>query len=157
MKRPIALAAVFLPTFAVSAAMTAQRPAAESCALTRPDFGVATAADKKLFAYDVNTPLNLQKAVENTRKDVEVSAISFDSPGGGRVTGLMFDPVTRASPRPGMVIVHGMGGKARGMAGGAQMFAERGAVVIAIDGPAARRGDRHPSSSPRRIATTRSS
>jgi dienelactone hydrolase len=111
-----------------------------SCEVARPDFGgVATAADRDLFAYDVNAPLNLQKTVESTSNGVEVSAISFSSPGGGTVTGLLFDPVARSSLRPGIVLMHGMPGTARGMAGYAQLLAQYGAVVIAIDAPFARR------------------
>src|SRR5687767_15082251 len=113
---------------------------ADSCPVARPDFGVAAAADRDPFAYDVNAPLNLQQAVESTLNGVEVSVISFDSPGGGRVTGLLFDPVTRSSLRPGIVLMHGMPGNARSTAAGAQLLAEHGAVVIAIDAPFARRG-----------------
>ncbi|HEX8212480.1 MAG TPA: alpha/beta fold hydrolase [Longimicrobium sp.] len=51
----------------------------------------------------------------------------------------MFDPVNRSGLRPGIVLMHGMPGTARGMANTAQMLAEHGAVVIAIDAPFARR------------------
>jgi dienelactone hydrolase len=112
----------------------------DSCGGARPDFGGATtAADRALFSYDVNAPLNLQKTVESTINGVEVSSISFTSPDGGLVTGLMWDPVTRAGPRPGMVVMHGHPSKARDMTGIAQGYAQRGAVVIAIDAPFARR------------------
>src|SRR5688572_20947142 len=119
---------------------TGQNLGADSCAVARPDFGtVATEADRKLFAYDVNAPLNLQKAVESTNNGVEVSAISFNSPDGGSVTGLLFDPVTPSSLRSGIVLMHGMPSTARAMAGMGQLLAEYGAVVIAIDAPFARR------------------
>ena len=121
----------------------AEKPAigVDSCAVARPDFGgAATAADRALFTYDANVPLNLQKAVESTTNGVEVSAISFDSPDGGRVTGLLFDPVTRSGTRPGIVLMHGALGGARQMAGQGQGLAAHGAVVIAIDAPFARRG-----------------
>jgi dienelactone hydrolase len=71
---------------------------------------------------------------------VEVSSISFTSPDGGSATGMLFDPVTRSSLRPGIVLMHGMPGTARGMAAYAQVLAQHGAVVIAIDAPFARRG-----------------
>ena len=117
---------------------------ADSCAVARPDFGgAATAADRALFTYDANAPLNLQKAVESTTNGVEVSAISFDSPDGGRVTGLLFDPVARSGTRPGIVLMHGAGGGARQMAGQGQGLAAHGAVVIAIDAPFARRGGQY--------------
>ena len=144
MKTAITLLALFSAACAGSPAApgTATRPGTgDSCAVARPDFGdVATAADRELFAYDVQAPLDLQKTVETTSKGVEVSAISFTSPDGGVVTGLLWDPVTRSSLRPGIVLMHGMPGTARSVAGQAQLLADYGAVVIAIDAPFARRG-----------------
>ena len=139
MKPGIAVVALFLSACAGS---TTEPPTAgDSCAVARPDFGgAATAADRDLFAYDANAPLNLQKAVENTVSGVEVSRFSFDSPDGGSVTGMLFDPVTRSGLRPGIVLMHGMPGNARVMATYAQVLAQHGAVAIAIDAPFARRG-----------------
>ena len=119
---------------------TGQNSAGDPCALVRPDFGsAATDADRNVFAYDVNAPLNLQKVVESTNNDVEVSTVSFSSPAGGKVTGLLFDPVTRSSLRPGIVLMHGLPGTARNVMVQGQLLAELGAVVIAIDAPFARR------------------
>jgi uncharacterized protein len=145
MKPTIALAALFISACGGASAEpgtapNGPSPIAESCAIARPDFGgPATAADRALFAYDVNAPLNLQKTAGTTSKGVQASAISFSSPDGGSVTGLLFDPVTRSSLRPGMVLMHGMPGDAGSMASYAQVLAEHGAVVIAIDAPFARR------------------
>lgn len=137
----VAIVAWFICACADTTAKPPTEPvfAADSCAITRPVFGVAGAADRALFAYDANAPLNLKKTVENTVNDVEVSGISFDSPDGGSVTGLLFDPVTRSSLRPGIVLLHGMPGTARSVAAYAQTLAQFGAVVIAIDAPFARR------------------
>ena len=110
----------------------------DSCAIVRPDFGVATAAELQLFAYDVNAPLNLETAVEDTVEGVEVSAISYDSPDGGRVTGVLFDPINRAGPRPAIVLMYGA--NTAFMTGNADLLARHGAVVIAIDAPGVRRG-----------------
>ncbi len=115
--------------------------AADSCAVARPDFGgAATAADRALFAYDVAAPLRLRTTVESTSGGVAVSAIAYDSPDGGSVTGLLFEPVDRPGPRPGIVLMHGMPGSARSIAGQGLGLAGHGAVVIAIDAPFARRG-----------------
>ena len=114
--------------------------AADSCTLARPDFGgAATQADLGVFAYDVNAPLNLQKTIESAAGSVEISAISYDSPAGGRVTGMLFIPLNRSSPRPGMVLMHGMPSNARDLTSYATTLANHGAVVIAIDAPFARR------------------
>lgn len=112
----------------------------DSCTVARPDFGgAATQAELSLFAYDVNAPLNLQTTVENTTAGVEVSGISYDSPAGGRVTGVLFNPVDRSGLRPGIILMHGMPSNARALTGYAQTLARFGAVVIAIDAPFARR------------------
>jgi uncharacterized protein len=138
MRPTIALVASFVSACAGSP--TTASPVADSCAVARPDFGAAaTAADRGPFAYDVNAPLNLKKTLESTTNGVEVSAIAFDSPDGGSATGLLFDPVTRSSLRPGIVLMHGAPGTARQMAGQGQALAAHGAVVIAIDAPFARR------------------
>ena len=113
--------------------------AADSCAIERPEFGVATAAERDLFAYDADAPLNLQKTVQSTNNGIEVSSITFDSPDGGSVTGLMFDPVARSGLRPGIVLMHGMPGNAGQLVGYGTGLASDGAVVIAIDAPFARR------------------
>ena len=120
--------------------ITEQPVGVDSCAVARPALGpAATEAELSVFAYDANAPLNLQKTVESTTAGVEVSGISYDSPAGGRVTGVLFDPVNRSGPRPGIVLMHGMPSKARDMTGYAQTLAQSGAVVIAIDAPFARR------------------
>jgi uncharacterized protein len=112
---------------------------ADSCSGARPNFGVATAADRAMFSYDVNAPLNLQKTFEATVNGVERSSISYSSPDGGLVTGLIWEPVARTGLRPGIVVMHGHPSNARTMTGMAQNYAQYGAVVIAIDAPFARR------------------
>jgi uncharacterized protein len=113
----------------------------DSCAVARPDFGgAATDADRALFAYDVNAPLDLTRTLEGTANGVEVSVISYRSPDGGMATGLLVDPVTRSGPRPGIVLMHGAPWNARQMLGQGVALAMHGAVVIAIDAPFARRG-----------------
>jgi dienelactone hydrolase len=131
-------------------ASLAERPAAhdsvgapvpaDSCSGARPDFGgAASASDRALFGYDAGAPLDLQRQVESTSNGVEVSGIAFRSPDGGAVTGMLWDPVTRSSLRPGIVLMHGLPGTARGMANLAQSYALNGAVVVAIDAPFSRR------------------
>jgi dienelactone hydrolase len=145
MRSTVALAALCLSACAAPlaepiTATTTPSPVTASCAIARPDFGgVATAADRALFAYDADAPLNLKEAVESTNNGVQVSTLSFSSPDGGSVTGLLFDPVARSSLRPGIVLMHGMPGTARQMAGQGRLLAEHGAVVVAIDAPFARR------------------
>ncbi|MES2521440.1 MAG: prolyl oligopeptidase family serine peptidase [Gemmatimonadota bacterium] len=114
---------------------------ADPCPVARPSFsGPATAADRALFAYHVNAPLNLQKTAQTTTTTFTLSSITYDSPAGGPVTGIMAEPVGRSGLRPGMVILHPSGTPAKGLTPQAQMLAQHGAVVIAIDAPYFRRG-----------------
>src|SRR5688500_17606757 len=86
-------------------------PVEQACAATRPTFGVAGEAERELFAYDVNAALNLQKSNVSTHNGLEASSISFSSPGGGVVTGLMFAPVSRSGVRRGSVLMAGLPGR----------------------------------------------
>jgi len=115
-------------------------PYGDGCPASRPHFGVATDADRALFAYDATAPLNLRKTTEATTAAVTLSSITYDSPAGGSVTGIMAEPVGRAGLCPGMVILHPAGTPAKGMASYAQQFAAHGAIVIVIDAPYFRRG-----------------
>jgi dienelactone hydrolase len=112
----------------------------DPCPAARPHFGVATAADRALFAYDANAPLNLQKVVQTTTAVSTLSNITYDSPAGGSVTGILAEPVGRTGLRPGMVLLHFSNGSAKLIAPDAQRLAAHGAVAIAIDAPYVRRG-----------------
>lgn len=119
-------------------ALVLSRAMPDTCVLARPDFGgPATAADRALFAYDASAPLNLTKAVDSTRNGVVFSTISFSSPDGGAVPGIMTEPVGRSGLRPGIVVVRHTAKQAWSEA---VPLTQRGAVAIAIDAPYVRRG-----------------
>ena len=115
---------------------------AAACASAGSACAQAPAADAiaaGTFAYDRNAPLDLRDSLESTDNGLETHAISFASPKGGRVTGLLFVP--RGTERKaGLVVMHGAPGSARQVAAGSAAMARRGAVVISIDAPFARRG-----------------
>ena len=136
-----------------ASAFVLNRAGPDACAIARPDFGgPATAADRALFAYDTKAPLNLKKTFEATLNGATRSAISFDSPDGGAATGLMVEPVGRSALRPGVVIAHASTSPSAPAQGARiaifemEALAQRGAVVIGVDAPYARRGG---TSSPR--------
>ncbi|HEU4883849.1 MAG TPA: acetylxylan esterase [Longimicrobium sp.] len=91
------------------------------------------------FAYDRGAPLQLRDSLESTENGVETHAISFASPRGGRATGLLFVP-QGGDRKAGIVNMHGAPGSARQTAAASAALARRGAVVVAIDAPFARRG-----------------
>lgn len=99
----------------------------------------ATVSELKTFESDASLPLNLTMGAAREESGVHVHDISYDSPKGGRVTGLLFVPST-AGPHAGIIVQHGLPGSALGVAGDATLFASHGAVVLAIDAPFARRG-----------------
>jgi len=94
------------------------------------------------FAYDRSLSLDLRDSLAKIQDGVEIHAISFASPRGGRATGLMFVPQHRAPgiKLPGVVMQHGMPGKAEYVSWVSANIAYHGAVVVALDAPFARRG-----------------
>ncbi len=92
------------------------------------------------FDYDARLPLDLRDSLWQTQEGIEIRAISFASPKGGRVTGLLYLPTTPA-PHPGVVLGHGAPGNSRGFRTVelGLALARSGAVVLAIDAPFARR------------------
>src|ERR1700751_3316449 len=68
----------------------------------------------RTFSYDRALPLDLHDSLTRTQDGVEIHAISFASPRGGRATGLLFAPEGRVPGvrLPGLVMQHGMPGKA---------------------------------------------
>ena len=111
----------------------------DSCLVARPNFGVATAEDRALYSYDASAPLNLQKTLITTNTVFQSSTITYTSPAGGTVPGIMVEPVGRSGLRPAILIMHPSGVPSAGMLPYAQQLAANGAVVIAIDAPYFRR------------------
>ena len=112
-----------------------------SCALARPNFGgPASEADRALFAYDVNAPLNLQSTVLSTNNGVQVSSITYTSPGGGSVPGILVVPLERTGLLPAVVAMHPSGFSTQPWVPYLEILGQKGAVVIAIDAPYFRRG-----------------
>lgn len=109
-----------------------------------PACGVATPVQSDaalaVMAYDRTAPLALSESLLSTTPTLRRYRISFASPAGGRVTGALAVPVA-AGPHAGIVLQHGLPGTAAGaMTSQGLDLAGRGAVVIAIDAPWARRG-----------------
>ncbi|WP_420124996.1 alpha/beta hydrolase family protein [Longimicrobium sp.] len=101
--------------------------------------GPADAIAAGTFAYDPAAPLELGHSLESVRNGVETHAISFASPKGGRVTGLLHVPRSEGR-KAGIVNMHGAPGSARRVAASSVALARRGAVVVSIDAPFTRRG-----------------
>lgn len=93
-----------------------------------------------VFSYDRAAPLAIELQPQPTQGTVAVYQVSFDSPGGGRVTGSLATP-NATGRRPAVLLMHGLPGtaiEALNLMG--IELAARGAVVLAIDAPWVRRG-----------------
>lgn len=114
--------------------------AAPACAQAPAAVRTADAIAAGTFAYDRAAPLDLRDSLESVTDGVEMHAISFASPRGGRATGLLYVP-QRPGRKAGVVFQHGAPGSARQSARHAEGFARHGAVAVALDAPFARRNE----------------
>jgi cephalosporin-C deacetylase-like acetyl esterase len=99
---------------------------------------VATESERAVFAYDRSAPLGLETKPLSAQDGVEVYAMSFASPKGGRATGRLAVP-QREGKKAGIVLMHGAPGNAEKLVPRALQLAKLGAVVVAVDAPFARR------------------
>lgn len=124
------------PGFSSASVSAGANDVAESIGIEpRPADAIAAGT----FAYDPAAPLELLDSLEFVRNGVERHAISFASPRGGRVTGLLHVP-RGGGRKAGIVNMHGAPGSARRLAPSSGTLARRGAVVVSIDAPFTRRG-----------------
>lgn len=101
---------------------------------------VSPAAPLSTFAYDARLPLEPRDSLRERIDGIEVRALSYNSPKGGRVTGLLLLPGT-SGKHPAMIVGHGAPGNSTGYATvtTALAMAKSGAVVVVPDAPFARR------------------
>jgi dienelactone hydrolase len=99
-------------------------------------------------SYDRAAPLGLRDSLVRTDDALAVHRISFDSPLGGRATGLLLVPSDSLRPASGrfagLLVLHGAPGNAEGMLSRAEYYARHGAVALILDAPFARRDPRTP-------------
>jgi dienelactone hydrolase len=96
------------------------------------------AKDAEVFAFDREAPLGATEGETLKQKAFTVRAISYKSPGGDRVSGIVVVPRRPAEPRAGVIFMHGAGGTRIDFLGEAVELAKRGAVAITIDSPFSR-------------------
>lgn len=99
-----------------------------------------------VFAYDEASPLDVSLEPDTSASGladadgarVEQFRVSYSSPGGGRVTGLLVLPRVHGR-HAGVILQHGMPQSSADVADWARTLAAHGAVVLAPDAPFARR------------------
>lgn len=92
-----------------------------------------------LFAYDETRPLAVTDSLMGTQQGVRIHRISYASPVGGRVSGLLFVPPGKG-PFAGILLQHGAPGTAMAQTPRGVYLARHEAVVLAINAPFAERG-----------------
>jgi len=108
-------------------------------------------ASLRLFDYDRRAAVALQREnVASSDSLLEQVSVSYASPDGGRVTGMMLRPrrdagssASNMRTRAGVLVLHGLPGTAASaVQSQGRALARAGAVVLAIDAPWVRRGGR---------------
>ena len=85
------------------------------------------------FAFDREAALAATEGETATGKGIVIKGISYASPGGGRVSGIVARPA-KPGPKPaGVLFMHGAGGSRADFLDEAMGLAGRGAVALTID------------------------
>ncbi|ARK12878.1 acetylxylan esterase [Fibrella sp. ES10-3-2-2] len=90
------------------------------------------------FAYDRAAALFCSDSLIGTQQGIRIHQLSYDSPAGGRVTGMLLVPPGKGS-FAGLLLQHGMPGTALAQLPRALYLAQHGAVVLSINAPFALR------------------
>jgi dienelactone hydrolase len=93
---------------------------------------------EQVFAYDPQAPLDIQETSRRGEWGVTIIDLTYASPMGGRVPATLIVP-DDAGPFAGTLYQHGMPSTRQPYIPDAVAYARRGAVVLLIDAPFARR------------------
>lgn len=94
----------------------------------------------EVFAYDPQAPLDIQETSQRREWGVTIIDLTYASPMGGRVPATLLVP-DGSGPFAGMLLQHGMPATRQTLIPWAVNYARRGAVVLLIDAPFARRAN----------------
>jgi dienelactone hydrolase len=92
----------------------------------------------RLFAYEPSQTLAVSEGETVTDLLYTISGVSFASPDGDRVTGIVARPGLERRGAPGVIFMHGSGGTRVDFVDEAAMLAARGVVAMTIDSPFSR-------------------
>ena len=101
--------------------------------------GPTTAAPSKegVFEFERDVDLDVAEGEMSRQSEFTAKAMSYASPGGDRVSGIVVVPVGVERPA-GVIFMHGAGGSRVDFLGDASQLAKAGAVALTIDSPFAR-------------------
>lgn len=107
-------------------------------AVVQPGTTAAAAASvNDLFAFDRDVDLEVTEGETSRERKFTARAMSYASPGGDRVSGIVVVPSGDERPA-GVIFMHGAGGGRIDFLGDAAELAKAGAVALTIDSPFAR-------------------
>jgi len=98
-------------------------------------------ANSHLFDYDMDSPVSITENSVQQKEGYALHDISYPSPKGGDVTAYLLIP-NGTGPYAGILLMHGSSGSRESLLSFAKDLVSTGAVVITIDGPAARTPNR---------------
>ena len=96
-----------------------------------------TRADRSVFDYDRTAPVELVESNTVDRGSVLIRHVTFPSPLGGKVSAVITEPTDEAAAA-GVIMMHGLPGRASDMINWGAAFACAGVVGIAVDAPFSR-------------------
>ena len=111
-------------------------------AAERTEPASTTTALERPFAFDRAAPLEVTEGETAQQQEFTAKAMSYASPGGDRVSGIVLLPQVRSS-RAGVIFMHGAGGSRLDFLADAAELAKKGAVTLTIDSPFARSESEH--------------
>jgi dienelactone hydrolase len=94
-------------------------------------------SNQEIFAFDRGAYLGVTEGETTQQPTFTATPISYASPGGDRVSGIVLGPVGR-KPSAGVIFMHGAAGSSIDFLGDASELAKAGAVAMTIDSPFAR-------------------
>ena len=123
-------------TIAATTPPTAMRTDLPATPVPQPTQSVYE-ANVHLFDYDMDTPVSVTENAIQQEESYTLQDISYPSPKGGDVTAYLLIP-DDAGPHAGLLLMHGSSGSRESLLPFAKELVLTGAVVMTIDGPAAR-------------------
>ena len=131
--RPLVLLALLLAL----AGCGGSNNAAEAPATTAAPAPAPEPTKEDVFDFDRDAPLELTEGETSQKPEFTARAMSYASPGGDRVSGIVLVPDVEERPA-GVVFMHGAGGSRVDFLGDASELARSGAVTLTIDSPFSR-------------------
>lgn len=90
-----------------------------------------------IFAFDRTADVDVSEGETSRQPKFVAKALTYASPGGDRVSGIVVDPIGVERPA-GVIFMHGAGGSRIDFLADAAALAKAGAVTLTIDSPFAR-------------------